>query len=102
MFRPIINVALAAFVMTIASAPVQAQQVCGEREAIIDRLKGKYEENHRASGLQNKSTMVEIWTSEKTGSWTILVTRTNGVSCIAATGKNWLDYAAEANLGPSS
>ncbi len=38
-------------------------------------------------GRRGESVM-ELFTSE-TGSWTILVTRTNGLSCIAASGEDW-------------
>ncbi len=31
---------------------------------------------------------MELFTS-KSGSWTLLITRTNGLSCIAASGQDW-------------
>ena len=61
-----------------------AQPVCGTRDKIVDQLKVKFNESHRASGLESDTKMIEIWTSPKSGSWTILVTQASGVSCIAA------------------
>ncbi len=34
-------------------------------------------------------SVTELFTNGKSGSWTILVTRTNGLSCIAASGEDW-------------
>ena len=45
-------------------------------------------------GLEN---VIELYVSSA-GSWTILVTLTNGMSCIAAAGLNWTDTADQAEL----
>ena len=47
--------------------------------------------NEKVVGLglgKNQNTVVELFVSSH-GSWTILVTMTNGMSCIAASGENW-------------
>ena len=78
-------------------------EACADRASIVDQLKGKYQESHRASGLQTDTRLVEIWTSPASGSWTILITDVNGTSCIAAAGRAWLDLAEDATpLGQSS
>ena len=101
MFTRICQVAVVVFATGISAA--NATEACGERSAIIDQLQGKYQENHVASGLESDSKMVEIWTSQASGTWTILVTQANGISCIAAAGKNWLDLPPEAMpLGTAS
>jgi len=47
--------------------------------------------------------MVEIWTSEASGTWTILITQANGQTCVAAAGKNWLDMPVqEIKIGQAS
>lgn len=78
-------------------------EACADRASIVDQLKGKYQESHRASGLQTDKRLVEIWTSPASGSWTILITDVDGTSCIAAAGRAWLDLGDEAmGLGQSS
>ncbi len=80
-----------------------AQTACGERDKIITQLQSKYQESHRASGLETDTKMVEIWTSKDSGTWTILITKANGVTCVAAAGKNWLDMPeTELQLGQAS
>ena len=66
-----------------------AQARCLPHEEAIARLKRDYGETAQGVGLGNRGrSVMELFTST-TGSWTILVTRTNGLSCIAASGENW-------------
>ena len=91
-----------ALCLAVAS-PAIAAQTCAERGVIVDRLKEKYRESHRASGLGTDTKMVEIWASPESGSWTILITEANGKSCIAAAGQNWLELdSGETVLGQAS
>ncbi|MFN3614512.1 MAG: hypothetical protein ACK4WC_08130, partial [Rubrimonas sp.] len=55
----------------------------------------KYGETRRAAGLQNRGSVTEIFASEKTGTWTIIVTRPDGVACAVAAGEAWQQEAAE-------
>lgn len=78
----------------LASHPLAAiatEPACASRDKIVGQLSAKYQESHRASGLESDTKMVEIWTSPASGTWTILVTQANGITCIAAAGKNWLE-----------
>ena len=85
---------IAATLLGLAAAPppLQAQTACGSRDRIVERLAEKYGEQHRGSGLQDPSRLVEVWISQSTGTWTLLFTRADGLACIAASGSNWLDY----------
>ena len=98
-----VTVAAGLFVAAVSSQAALATEACATRSDIVDQLKGKYQETHRASGLQTDTKMVEIWTSPSSGSWTILVTSADGTSCIAAAGQNWLDLpSGSAPLGQAS
>jgi hypothetical protein len=78
---------LAASVLLAATAgAAEAQMVCGKRDAIVAQLERKYGETRRSVGLQQGRAVVEVYASEKTGSWTILVTGTDGKSCLMAAG----------------
>jgi hypothetical protein len=52
-------------------------------------------------GLANNGTMLEIATSGE-GSWTILVTRPDGVSCVVATGEAWERVPLQTVNSPSA
>ena len=99
MLKAVVAIAAVAF----AGPALAAGQACGDRAAITERLASKYSEAHIASGLQSETKMVEIWTSPKTGSWTILITEASGRTCIAAAGQSWLDITgAEQVVGQAS
>ena len=80
---------VAAAIASGAGGPAlaQAQLVCGERDAIIAQLERKYGETRRSVGLQDGRGVVEVYASDRTGSWTILVTDTAGKSCLLAAGE---------------
>ena len=42
------------------------------------------------------AVVVEPYVSGQGCCWTILITLTNGISCIAAAGKNWMDATEQA------
>ena len=67
----------------------QAQTACAQRDTVVEKLQGNYGEVFAGGGLQNSSSVFEIWFSEEKGTWTILMTRSNGMSCIMASGTNW-------------
>ena len=70
--------------------PSLAVANCGPHQEMIKVLAKKYLESPKAVGTVNDDKLVELFVSAQ-GSWTILVTRTNGSSCIIAAGQNWED-----------
>ena len=45
-----------------------------------------------AGGLHSsttKTTVVEVWASPETGTFTVMMTNAHGLSCILATGTDW-------------
>lgn len=80
-----------------------AQTNCAPRATIVERLASKYQETMIGGGLQNATTLLEIWTSETTGSFTVLMTRPDGTSCVVSSGQNWNSIIeAKADLGQTS
>jgi len=65
------------------------RQTCGPRQQITANLQKKFGETKQAVGLASARQAFELWSSNKTGSWTMLMTNTNGVSCVVASGKSW-------------
>ena len=64
---------------------------CADRSVVIERLEAGYGEVFAGGGLQNSTRIFEVWFSEEKGTWTILMTRADGKSCIMASGTNWRD-----------
>ena len=67
----------------------QAQTACASRELVIEKLAAGYGEAFAGGGLQGNSHVFEVWFSTEKGTWTILMTRADGTSCIMASGTNW-------------
>lgn len=72
----------------LASASLaQAQQNCAPRALVIERLASSYGETRQSIGLAQNNTMVEVFASTDTGSWTITVTNAVGLTCLVASGQ---------------
>lgn len=88
---------LAALAWMTQPARAQMQQ-CGERVAIVARLAKHYGETRQGVGLGQGNRLVELFASETTGTWTILVTLPSGMSCLVAAGEAWTGGAAAAEI----
>ena len=95
MFKRILGGAII-FGMAAIAPPALAQTTCAERSKITNNLAQKFGETHIGGGLQSGTQMIEIWSSAKTGSFTILLTRPNGISCIVSSGQHWDNFVAAA------
>ena len=72
----------------MASATLsQAQQNCAPRDLVMERLASAYGETRQSIGLGQNNTMVEVFASTDTGTWTITVTTAAGVTCLVASGQ---------------
>lgn len=79
-----------ATVLTVATArTAQAQQTrnCGPRELVVTRLAEGYGETRQSMGLGANNAVIEVFASDESGSWTILVTSPNGTTCLVASGQ---------------
>ncbi len=66
----------------------QAQTVCSTRGDFLDKLGARYAESVTAMGLASNGGVLEVLTS-KSGSWTIIITRPDGTTCMVANGESW-------------
>lgn len=86
--RPLTGAVLAAMIAIGLSAGPAAAQACVKHEEIVEKLKGKFQEKQLGYGLIGDKAIMELYASKK-GSWTIIVTRSNGISCVIAAGTDW-------------
>lgn len=102
MFKRLIAAALvfgAAATAPPLAAHAQQPVACGPRAILIERLETHFGERRHGAGLGGEAdphrTLVELFTSPETGSWTIILTRVDGISCILAAGQHWRDAPKE-------
>lgn len=65
--------------------PSEAQTSCAPRDAVLARLEDRYGEV-RQSLVLGPSALFEVFANTATGTWTILATRPDGVTCLMASG----------------
>lgn len=68
---------------------------CADHGEVVDALTGQYDERRVSIGLQTNGDLLEVFASGRTGTWTILSTRTDGVSCIVAVGRHFAQKPVE-------
>ncbi len=71
---------------SLADAQAQPGRNCGSRDQVVERLAEKFGETQRSIGLGANNSMVELFASDRTGSWTITMTNAHGVTCLVASG----------------
>ena len=83
-------IAFTALAAVTLSTTAQAQgRTCGDRTAIIERLETGFGESRTGAGLSTQNGIVEVFASEETGTWTIILTLPTGQSCLVAAGNSW-------------
>lgn len=71
----------------LAIQPVNS--VCAERQALLASLNREYSENPTALGLANNGSVLELLTTRDGKTWTLLMTKPDGTSCVVAAGEAW-------------
>lgn len=62
---------------------------CADRETVVDRLAEGYGESRQSMGMGANNSVIEIFASIETGTWTITVTLPNGQTCLVASGQSF-------------
>lgn len=89
MYKRLVTTALV-FGAAALAPPADAQTLrCLPRDALIEKLENRYGETLTGGGLQSATQLLEVWSSDATGSFTVFLTRPDGISCIVATGNDW-------------
>ena len=90
--RPISKVVLSTFLPILAAIllapPAAAQAVCGPHRSISESLNKSFTETPVSMGVTTGGGIVEVYASPE-GTWTLVVTQPNGMSCLIAAGQNW-------------
>ena len=77
-----------------AATLVDAQSAnCAPRDQVVERLAAKYGESRQSMGLGGNNSVVEVFASLETGTWTITVTTTAGITCLVASGQAFEELA---------
>ncbi|MFQ5467819.1 MAG: hypothetical protein ACE5DS_06740 [Kiloniellaceae bacterium] len=62
---------------------------CERHTTVIDLLSQRYGEAPVALGVTNNGSLVEVLVDAASGTWTIIVTSPEGMSCLVLSGEGW-------------
>jgi hypothetical protein len=80
---------LAAPALAQAPPPTPVSPACHSHGDLAAMLNQKFAEQPSALGVQANGHLVEVFVANDGISWTIVVTRPDGWSCIVAVGEHW-------------
>lgn len=69
--------------------PTTERYLCDQRENVVGELAAEFQEKPVAVGLQGNGTLLELFASKETGSWTVLITLPSGVTCLTLVGDSF-------------
>jgi len=89
MFKHLVGLCV---ILCLPAAAVAQAAECGQRDQVVERLASRYSERLTAGGLQetdSTQSVIEVWASTETGTFTVLLTNPDGIACIVAAGTNF-------------
>lgn len=77
------------FIAAALAAPQSHAQsrLCSDRASVVERLASGYGESRQSIALAADNSVVEVYASLETGTWTITVTAPGGPTCLVAHGQ---------------
>ena len=86
---PRIRTLLASVAITfLLGAPALAQVACGDHGKMVGYLDRDYKEARSGIGLTSNGAVIELYTA-RAGSWTLLITKPGGATCMIGSGEAW-------------
>jgi hypothetical protein len=77
-------------------AQAQVSGSCGPRAEVLKQLSAKYHETPVAIGVASSgASVLEVVASSDGATWTALVTRANGMSCVVMSGEGWQTHTPQ-------
>ena len=77
---------LATATLMLATTASAQSNNCAEHALVVERLANGYGESRQSIGIGADNTVVEVFASLETGTWTITVTAAGGPTCLVASG----------------
>lgn len=94
-----VGLLMAATILTGSIRSAHAGTACGDRETIVERLTTLYNEYRASMMVDAAGNLVEIYSNLDTGTWTLLITRPQGATCVVSSGGNFIDTANDRVVG---
>lgn len=79
----------AAVILAASGAAAQTQMSCSQHSKIIGQFASAYQEVPVAGGLTEDGRLVEVLSSGDGKTWTIVISKPNGETCVMMAGEGW-------------
>lgn len=66
-----------------------ARMLCHDYKELVRQLGARYEEVPVSTGLQSNGHLLQVFSSPRSGTWTILSVAPDGTGCVLAAGRSW-------------
>lgn len=91
-------ITIAALILLIPG-PALGQMICNPREEVLEYLEKKYKEVVVAGGVTSRGGLIEVLSEVGGGTWTIIISTPQGISCLVASGEGWRSLKNELKEG---
>ncbi|HEV7253854.1 MAG TPA: hypothetical protein VGN97_12280 [Mesorhizobium sp.] len=82
-------ISLAALALAWAVREADAQVLCTSTDAMLRRLQERYGEEPTAAGVSARGELITLVVDPKDGSWSVVRTLPNGMTCGVIGGEGW-------------
>lgn len=92
----LLGITAVALTLMLGAAPVAAAGACAAHEAVAKQLEHRYAEAPVARGLAQSGKLLQVFSAKDGQTWTVVMIRPDGISCIVATGRFWQEVTPKA------
>lgn len=81
--------------MGLMTRPAHAQEsgaICTDRREAGKKLGSTYSEARVNMGLASNGSVIEVFSTEDGGTFTLMITNPDGITCMMAAGRNWESF----------
>lgn len=83
------NLAVMELVTAYGEDQAYDEPYCDVRVTVTETLANDFQETRVTAPEERDGIFVELWASDRLGTWTMLATRADGISCVIETGRDW-------------
>ena len=93
--------AVALALLLAVRAPASAAPICVTHKNVVEQLANGFSEVPIAIALTRDGNVIEVFSGGDRATWTIVMTRPDGMSCLVASGDAW-ESLPRVVLGPQA
>lgn len=93
--------AFALALLLVVRSPASAAPICETHKQVVEQLANGFSEVPIAIALASDGIVIEVFSRGDRATWSIVMTKPDGTSCIVASGESW-ENLPRVVLGPQA